>query len=295
MTRGVVASISASVLFALLFYYATLLDPLADEEVFGWRMLLNAPVITAMVLSAGEWGLVRETAVRVRHTPQLALGILGTATLIGAQLWVFVWGPVHGHALEVSLGFFLMPLALVLIGRVAFAERLTRPQLLAALIAAVGVANEMVRVGGISWVTLLVTVGYPSYFALRRTLRTDHQGGVWIDMHLILPVALVGLLAGPNGIDVVTERHALLWLIPGLGLISALGVSAHFLSSRLLTFGLFGLLIYVEPVLLVGVAFLLGERIGADQWLTYVPIWIALSVLFLDGLSRFRTRTPPAP
>jgi chloramphenicol-sensitive protein RarD len=91
MTRGVAASISASVLFALLFYYATLLDPLSGEEVFGWRMLFNAPVISTMVLSAGDWRLVSETAVRVRRTPLLALGILGTATLIGAQLWVFVW------------------------------------------------------------------------------------------------------------------------------------------------------------------------------------------------------------
>jgi chloramphenicol-sensitive protein RarD len=139
---------------------------------------------------------------------------------------------VHGHALEVSLGFFLMPLVLVLIGRVVFGERLTRPQLLAALIAALGVGNETVRVGGISWVTLLVAVGYPSFFAMRRSLRTDHQGGVWIEMHLILPVALIVVLAGPNGLDVVTERPALLWLIPGLGVISALGLSAHFLSTR---------------------------------------------------------------
>jgi chloramphenicol-sensitive protein RarD len=101
-------------------------------------MIFNVPAITPMVLCAGEWWLVRETAARARHTPLLALGILGSATLIGAQFWVFMLGPVHGHALEVSLGFFLMPLALVLIGRNAFAARLTRPQLLAALTAAVG-------------------------------------------------------------------------------------------------------------------------------------------------------------
>jgi len=37
-------------------------------------------------------------------------------------------------------------------------------------------------------------------------------------------------------------------------------------------------------VLLVGVALLLGETIGPDQWLTYLPIWAAVLVLVLEGV-----------
>lgn len=180
MTKGVAASLAASALF----WYVTLLEPLAGVEVFGWRMLFNAPVITTLLLVTGEWGLVQGLVGRVRWRPALVLGILMTATLIGAQLWVFVWGPVNGHALEVSLGFFLMPLVLVLSGRVVFGERLSGPQLVAALTSAVGVGNELVRVGGLSWVALLVAVGYPAYFTIWRLLRTDHQGSVWVEMHL---------------------------------------------------------------------------------------------------------------
>ncbi len=286
MSRGVLASVAASVLFSVLFWYVTLLDPLTGEEIFGWRMLFNAPVITLLVLATGEWRLVRATVARVRESPALAAGMGACATLIGAQLWIFVWGPVHGYALEVSLGFFLMPLTLVVIGRVVFDERLTRPQLVAALLAAAGVANELLRVGWPSWVTALVAIGYPLYFTLRRRLRIDHQGGVWIEMHLVVPVAVWAILAGPHGIGSLGERPALLWLIPGLGVISALGLSLHFLSSRLLPFGLFGLLIYLEPVLLVLVALALGERIAPDQWLTYIPIWAAVGVLFLEGVAR---------
>lgn len=290
MSRGVTASVLASVLFAVLFYYATLLDPLDGMEVFGWRMLFNAPVITLLILLSREWHLVPETLIRIRRSPSLGVGVIVCAVLIGMQLWVFVWGPVNDRALEVSLGFFLMPLTLVLAGWVVFGDRLTRPQQVAAVIAVIGVGNELIRVGGISWVTVLIALGYPTYFSLRRRLRTDHQGGVWLEMHLVLPVALGVILAGPNGIGVLGERTALLWLIPGLGLLSGLGLSSHFLASRLLTFGLFGLLIYVEPVLLVVVAFLLGERIGSDQWLTYGAIWLALSVLFIEGVVRLRLR-----
>lgn len=57
----------------------------------------------------------------------------------------------------------------------------------------------------------------------------------------------------------------------------------YILASRLLPFSLFGLLSYVEPVLLVIVALLLGETINANQWLTYIPIWLAVMLLVLEG------------
>ena len=40
----------------------------------------------------------------------------------------------------------------------------------------------------------------------------------------------------------------------------------------------------MEPVLLLLVALLLGESIKAGEWLTYVPIWLAVLVLVLEGV-----------
>jgi chloramphenicol-sensitive protein RarD len=283
VTKGVLASVTGSVLYAALFYYASLLHPLNGEEVFGWRMLFNAPFLTVLVLASGQWQLVRSQARRLRARPILIPGVICCATLVAIQLWLFVWAPINGRALDASLGFFLMPLSIALIGRVVFGDRLSRPQAVAAMLAVVGVANELIRVGGISGVTLFIAVGYPTYYALRRTLRTDDQGGVWIEMHLVLPVAVLLVLGGEHGLGALADRPALIAMVPGLGLISAVAVTGHYLSSRLLPFGLFGLLIYLEPVLLVLVALLLGERIASDQWLTYIPIWAALVVLFGEG------------
>jgi len=36
-------------------------------------------------------------------------------------------------------------------------------------------------------------------------------------------------------------------------------------------------------VLLLGVALLLGEGIKAGEWLTYIPIWLAVMVLVYEG------------
>ncbi|WP_341963749.1 EamA family transporter RarD [Pseudomonas sp. RC10] len=281
MYKGVALSVMASCLFAVMYYYTSLLKPLSGEEIFGWRMLLTLPCVTVFMLSSGDWKLVRAMTNRIRQTPALLGAMMLSAALMGVQLWLFLWAPLHGRSLEVSLGYFLLPLTMILTGRVVYGERLSYFQKIAAACAMVGVGNELIRLGSFSWETLLVCGGYPIYFVLRRKLKTDNLGGLWWDMLLILPVAVLFICQGNPG--VVEEFPRFYVLIPILGAISASALVSYLLASRLLAFSVFGLLSYVEPVLLVGVALLLGESIGRDEWMTYLPIWLGVMVLMGEG------------
>jgi len=280
---GLVASVVASVLFGAMYYLAPQLAPLDGEQIFGWRVLATLPFTTVLLLALGQGRRVRLLLLRVRRQPLLGLALLGSAAMLGAQLWLFLWAPLHGRALPVSLGYFLLPLAMVLAGRVLFHERLSRLQWLAALLAGAGVAHEVLRAGGVSWETWLVSLGYTVYFVMRRRLATDHLGGHWLDMALLLPAALWFVLRPPSGLDLVLG-HAHLWaMVPLLGVVSAVALALYMAASRLLPLALFGLLSYVEPVLLAMAALLLGESITAAQWPTYGPIFAAVALLVLDG------------
>src|SRR5699024_9935329 len=75
-----------------------------------------------------------------------------------------------------------------------------------------------------------------------------------------------------------------LWLVvAGLGLLSAIGLGSYILASRYLPLILFGLLSYLEPVLLALASLALGENITPDEWLTYLPIWCAGGMLVIEG------------
>ncbi|MBP0944447.1 EamA family transporter RarD [Pseudomonas alliivorans] len=281
MYKGVVLSVLASVLFGVMYFYTSLMKPLDGQEIFGWRMLLTVPCATLFMLFSGDWKLVRALAARLRRQPALFFGLLLSSVLLGAQLLIFMWAPLHGRSLEVSLGYFLLPLSMILTGRVVYGEHLSYLQKIAAAFAAIGVAHELWRLGSFSWETLLVAGGYPLYFVLRRRLKTDNLGGLWFDMLFMLPI---GLWFIANGHPLAIQQTPILYLlIPVLGIISASALVSYIIASRLLPFSLFGLLSYVEPVLLVGVALLLGESISRDEMLTYIPIWIAVGVLILEG------------
>ena len=72
-------------------------------------------------------------------------------------------------------------------------------------------------------------------------------------------------------------------LLPLLGLVSAVALALYMIASRWLPLGLFGLLSYVEPVLLVVVAWLLGESMEPQQQLSYALIFAAVGLLIGDG------------
>lgn len=283
MFKGVALSVIASVTFGVLYFFTTVLVPLDSEQTFAWRMLSMLPFLTLFMYWTGDFQHILAIWTRLKAKPQFLLLLLLSSVLCTTQLWLFLWGPMNGHGLQVSLGYFLLPLVMVLVGCVLFKEKLSRFQILASLLAGAGVGHELWRVGGIAWETLYIATAYPFYFFLRKKMQTDHLGGFWWDIVLILPVALYLSSTGLNSYSQFLQYPHLFLAVIGLGILSAVGLGSYILASRYLPLVIFGLLSYLEPVLLALASLVLGESIQGDEWLTYIPIWCAVLVLILEG------------
>src|SRR5690606_300736 len=220
------------------------LVPLDGLQIYGWRVLLTMPLVLAFVLASGRGVELLRIVRRLRKEWRLWLIIPLSSLLLGVQLWLFMWAPLNGVALAVSLGYFLLPLALVLAGRVVFRERISTLQAVACGIALIGVINEAWMMKGISWPTVVVVVGYTAYFSLRRFMRLDNLGGMCFDMLLSLPVAFYCINFFGSSAEFSLTLSV---LVLGLGLISATALACMVVASQKLSLGLFGLLSYLEP------------------------------------------------
>lgn len=283
MLRGILASVTASVLFGVLYLYPVFLEPMNANQILAFRMLLTFLAVTAILLVTGRRWAIQRILVLAGERPWVGLSLLVTAAIMAVQMWMFAWAPLNGYALDVSLGYFLLPLVMVVVGRFGFGEPTSRWKLAAAGLAALGVAHEVWRIGGISWPTVAVAGGYGVYFVLRRLTGTAFSGGLWAEMALMVPVAAF-LLGSENGLAAINNHSLLAAAVVGLGALSAGALVAYTLASALLPFGLFGLLSYLEPILLVVVALLIGESLAPGQILTYAPIWLALGVLVAESV-----------
>jgi len=284
MVKGIFLSVLASTVFGILYFYSQFLKIFDGSQTFGWRMISLLPFLTLFMWFSGDLKLIRQIYDRVKQKPSFFLLLILTSVMAAVQLWLFLWAPMHGRGMQVSLGYFLLPLVLVLVGSVFYKEKLSWFQKIAVLCAVLGVVHEIWRMGTIAWETLLVALGYSAYFFLRKIIKTDHLGGFWWDNVLMLPVAIYFIQTWTLPWSTFLEQPHLIAAVTGLGVLSAIGLGSYILASRYLPMVLFGLLSYLEPVLLAISAVILGEKIHSEEWFTYIPIWCAVGILVLEGM-----------
>ena len=206
------------------------------------------------------------------------------ALLVGVQWGVFVWAPLQGETLGLALGYFLLPLILVLTGLVLFNERLGYAQWAATALAAIAVVYSLWNTGQFSWVALVVALGYPPYFILRRKQPVPILSAFFIENLLLLPLAWWACVNfGEVDHAFAYDANTLLMFF-GVGVLGSLGMLALLIASKRLPMALFGLLGYLEPPLIVLVAIIgIGEQIHPGERLTYLLIFLAIILLALDS------------
>lgn len=284
--RGTLASVGSSVAFGGIYLLTPWLDPAPADAIWAVRNLITIPIIMLALVMARQWHLVTAVGSMLRRAPLKILGVLVCGMIIAAQLWVFAWAPLNGRGLQVALGYFLLPLVLVVLGKFLYRDRLVWWQWTAAGVAAAGVTFEVVRVGSISWETILVALGYPAYFVLRRWLGTGHLGGMLWEFLVVVPlaVALLGIELASG--TALAQNPALAWSVPAYTAFAGFALVLYIAASRLLTLSVFGLLSYLEPALLMIAALLIGERIVGLEWGIYVAVWVAVFIILGGGITR---------
>lgn len=283
--KGILLSIIASLTFGLLYFYSQLFKGVDGQQVFAWRMLMTLPFLTLFMYWMKDLYLIRQIYLRIKYSPTFICALLFSSFLTCSQLWLFLWGPINGRGLQVSLGYFLLPIVMVALGAIVYKEKLTLLQWLATISASLGILIGLVNMGGLAWETLYVALGYPLYFLFRRYIKTDHLGGFWWDIALSIPLAcgLIFFLADWHAIAQSYDHITLFFIIAaGLGILSTIGLGSYMMASRLLPFALFGLLSYLEPILLASASFILGERISPANIPIYIGIWVAMLLLMIE-------------
>lgn len=277
-------SIAASVLFGVISFIGGHLDGFTPEETTAWRVVFILLALLAVHIPQRQRAAFRAVAGRIVRSPRLIAIVLLNSANMAVQLWVFMWGPANGHGQDVAFGYFLLPLVMVVVGRFFFRDRLGALRWWAVAAAAVGVLAQLIVSGGLSWPVLVIAGLYPVYFGLRRAMDLDSIQVFLIEMIVLAVPTLVVIAASrAAAVETVPETTRLLLF---MAVISGAAMTFYILASQLLPLSLFGLLSYLEPVLLLVAALLLGETLGLADVFVYAPIVTALVLLGLSGRRR---------
>ena len=255
------------------------MQPLSGTQVASWRILMMLLSLVLLVSFTKQWQYVVDY-LKTLKTPMEWLLFLIPTPILGGQIWLFMWGPVNGYGLDVTLGYFLLPLVMILIGRFFYHESMSVLQWLAAIFAALGIGYDIFQYGTISWVTLFACLGYPPYYLLRRKLSVPPITGLLSDLALLTPVVLIVLYVD-NGFSMAAESNKFWFLLPLLGAFSALAMSLSMVASSKLPVSLFGALSYLEPMLLFVLSITILNQSLDEGGSLFMYGMIALALVFM--------------
>src|SRR6185369_15214532 len=123
------------------------------------------------------------------------LGVLAvTALLIGGNWLLYVYAVTTGRILAASFGYYLNPLANVLLGRFVLHEKLNRLQWTAVAIAGAGISVLAAGALGQLWISLTLCATFATYGLLRKIVAADAVTGLGIETALLFPFAAAWLL-----------------------------------------------------------------------------------------------------
>lgn len=281
--QGTVASVASSFLFALMFLFGLFMQPLSGTQVASWRVLIMLISIMLLVSVTKQWQHVF-SYLKTLKTPKEWLWFILPTPILGGQIWLFMWGPVNDFALDVTLGYFLLPLVMIVVGRFFYKEPISVLQWVAVFFAALGIGYDIFQYGHISWVTLFVCLGYPPYYLMRRKLAVPPITGLLSDLILLTPIVFIMLYVS-GGISLAMQNAKLWYLLPLLGAFSAIAMSLTMVASRKLPVSLFGALSYVEPMLLFvfSITILSQSLDEGGSLFMYAMIMLALFIMVADS------------
>jgi chloramphenicol-sensitive protein RarD len=288
--RGFAFGVAAYGLWGVLPIYFKLLETLPAFDIVAHRVVWSIPFLAVLLTVAGGWGQVRSAAANRKTLGTLTL----TALLIAGNWLLYVYAVTSGHILAASFGYYLNPLANVLLGRFVLHERLSRLQWGAVAIAAAGISVLAAGALGQLWISLTLCVSFALYGLLRKVVAADAVTGLGIETAILFPLALLWLgWRAVAGVPVMGTTQLQTGLLVVAGIVSTTPLLLFTAAAKRLQYSTLGMLQFIAPTLQFLIAVLYGEPLRAAHFIAFPAIWIALALYVAASVAA--PRLPQAP
>lgn len=289
---GIIAGLAAYLIWGILPVYFKLVGSADALEVLTHRIIWAVPFGALILTARRQWAEVGRALTHRAMAGWLAVA----AALIAVNWFVYIWAIQQERIFEGSLGYYINPLTNMLVGVLYFGERLRRLQLVAVVLATIGVLILAMSGRGIPWVALVLALSFTAYASIRKKVVIGGMPGLFVETLLLLPFAatwLVWLLAHQKAAFGGPDTALTFWLLMG-GPITALPLLCFVLAARRLSLTTVGFMQFLAPTLQFLTGIYYGETLTTAHLLCFGFIWVAVIVFSADAY-RAGKRKPVGP
>lgn len=272
--EGVLYAVLAYTAWGLLPVYWKFFGQIPAIEVLSHRILWSMVFLIGLLV----WQRRREEFWQLWHSKRKVSFLLVTALLLTFNWGLYIYGVNTQRVVETSLGYFINPLANVLLGFAVLKERLHTGQQFAVLLATVGVANFVWQLGTVPWIALGLAFSFAFYGLVRKVVSVSPMVGLAVETLLATPVALAFIgYTTTTGTGHFSDSLWLMLLLMGAGIVTSFPLLWFNNAAKRLRLSTLGFFQYIAPSLqlLLGI-FLYHESFSRTHAVTFGLIWLAL-------------------
>ena len=291
---GLGNALGAHVVWGSMPLYLQLVKTVPAVEYVAWRILFTIPLCLLFVAWRRSWTELR-AVLRDRRT---MLTLLASSMLIGVNWFLYVWAIQTGHVYAASLGYYILPLTMMLLGLVFLGERLTRRQWAAVGLAGLGVAALAAGALTTLWLSLAMATTFGVYGLLRKTVQAGPLVGLTLESTILAPLSLAlawWYAASPAGSALTQDPLTTFAVVMG-GPMTAIPLIMFAFAARRLPYTVVGFLQFSSPTIVFLLGLLVfGEELKPAQLACFVAIWAAASLFIWDVVRGAQREEAVAP
>lgn len=288
--RGIQAAVVAYLLWGLLTIYWKELQRFDPFELIGWRIMSASLVMAGVITARRRWSVL----VAALGRPRLVLRLAVAATLLTANWTGYVWAVTNDRVLETALGYFMAPLATMVLGVTVLGERASRLQRGALALAAAAVVVLTISYGRPPWVALVIAASWSLYGLLKREVPlTPIESLAGETFILLVPAAVLVVAMAGRSDSVPGTAAGGDWVLVALtGVVTAVPLLLFAVAARRVPFTLLGALQYLVPTINLVLGWLVyDESMPVERLAGFALVWIALLAVTFDQVRAPAGRT----
>ena len=309
---GFGCAIGAQVAWGLFPIYVHFLKSHDDLAVVAHRILWSFVLLISLLWVA--------RFVRSQHLPSLEEIRAGlknrrtmvtcffAALLIVTNWIVFIWAVLHEHKVDASLGYYICPQLVVILGVIFQRERLARIQWVGFALTSLGVLYMVRSSASMPLVSLTVAFAFGFYALLKKRVSLSALGGLTFESGFLFVPALIYLAffcdflpsselaasAQPDGPTVFTRSWQLNVLLVGCGVATVVPLAMYATALKHIPLSTVGLLQFIGPTIqfLIG-TFVYHETFDRSRLVGFVIVFAGVGIYLASMRSAFSVAKDP--
>ena len=290
MRSGLIAGVSAYVMWGLLTIYWKNLHGFPPFELIGWRIFASFCVLAPLVI----WHKRLRIITTAMRSKELGWRLFAASILVTINWSSYVWAVAHDHVIETALGYFIAPVFTMLLGFIILREPVRASHRIIILLTTVAIAILTYSYGQPPWRALLIATSWSIYGYLKKQVKLTSleslSGEVIV---LLLPAIGLVTLTFSRTDSVPNMATGIEWVLVLLtGLMTAIPLLMFGAASRRVRLSVLGPMQFLVPTF----NFLLGwlvysEELNALRLVGFAFVWVGLAIFFADSYKTTKTNS----